>query len=240
MLPRKEAHKPLISFERRVEIQTFFARSCLLKASNPDTHPAFEYLQRRGISQKTALDSGLGYVGNYQKAQQGFPKIAPKSELRAAGLWNEKGNLCFYKHRLLFPYWLEGRVYGLQARNISWSKKLDGSKELLAGPVHLPFNADVLLTNPGQVFIAEGVIDCLSLLELGLPAVGIPGAGGFKPEWVKLFVDVEEIIVVLDNDEEGRNGTKKIVSYFASAGRSVKVCQLPSVVKDVNEYLNRS
>jgi hypothetical protein len=73
----------------------------LLKASFTVTHPAFKYLQGRGISPKTALNAGLGYVGKYQKAQQEIPKIVPMPELQAAGLWNERENLRFYRHRLL-------------------------------------------------------------------------------------------------------------------------------------------
>jgi DNA primase len=89
-----------------------------------------------------------------------------------------------------------------------------------------------------EVYLAEGVIDCLSLLDQGLPAIGIPGAHGFKQGWVPLFDQVSDVIVAFDRDDAGRKGRDRIVAAFAAAGRlGIKTVEWPSEVNDANEFM---
>ena len=44
----------------------------------------------------------------------------------------------------------------------------------MAGPIPIPYNARLLDGEPGQIYLCEGVIDTLTLLEQGFPAVGVP------------------------------------------------------------------
>jgi DNA primase len=161
--------------------------------------------------------------------------------LQAAGLFNGRGHLRLYRHRLVIPFAFHGQVYGLQARNTGWrGTDEDGPKEMVLVSPGVPFHCDVLAEDVGRVFLTEGAIDCLSLLELGLPAVGIPGAGGFKASWVPLFAGVPEVVVAFDNDEAGRRGTQRVVAAFAAAGRTdVRAVAWPGPVKDANEFLNQ-
>ena len=102
----------------------------------------------------------------------------------------------------------------------------------------VPFNRDVLSGRPGRVFLAEGVIDCLSLLELGLDAVGVPGAHAFKPSWVPLFARVGEVVVAFDDDTAGREGTTRISGLFAVSGRAgVSTVRWPEGIKDARAWL---
>jgi DNA primase len=128
-------------------------------------------------------------------------------------------------------------VYDLQARNMDWRSKRDGPKELTVGPITIPFNANVLLEPHEQVYVCEGALDTLSLAELGLPAVGVPGARNFLPEWVALFEEFGEVVLALDNDEVGHRGVEMISTLFAAVGRGVRVLQLPAGFKDINEFL---
>jgi hypothetical protein len=159
----------------------------------------------------------------------------PLPVLQAAGLFSTpKGNLRTYIHRLLLPFWLDGEVLGLYARNIDWTGKEDGAKELCIASPLLPFHADLLLGSPDQVHVTEGMVDCLSLMELGLPAVGVPGATSVKKAWVPLFDEVPEIVVAFGADEEGQRGAAQIVSWFAAAGRKdLKQMRLPPGINDL-------
>ncbi len=64
------------------------------------------------------------------------------------------------------------------------------------------------------VVICEGEIDCLTLLQSGINAVGSPGAGLFKESWVKLFSHIGKIYIAFDNDIAGIEGARKLAGEF--------------------------
>src|SRR5262249_36595888 len=153
-----------------------------------------------------------------------------------AGLFNAKGNCRLFKHRLLWPYWLGGEALALQARNAEWRDRgRDGPKEITLGPRTIPYHADALMEEQEVVYVAEGAIDALSLLEAGLEAVGVPGAESFLPAWVGWFDLAREVVLALDADEAGGRGAAAIAGHFRAAGRPVKTLRLPPGVKDVND-----
>jgi DNA primase len=223
-----------------VEVLTWFADVVRIASDAADDNPALEYLRGRGISRRTALAHGLGYVADYRRVGSALRGRFSLADLQAAGVFNAAGNLRFYRHRLILPFSSQGQVYGLQARNILWRAKEDGPKELLAARPGVPFNANALAGRPARVFLAEGVIDCLSLLGAGLVAVGIPGAHGFKAAWVPLFDAVDEVVVAFDRDPAGKDGTRAVADAFAAAGRrDVKAVHWPEGIKDANEFTTR-
>jgi DNA primase len=234
--PSNDETAPAISPERRAEILTSFCQAALLRESaTSKSHPGLDYLERRGISPATARACGLGYVTDYRKATDWLHERFPLDELKASGLFSARGTLRTYRHRLLLPYWLDGQVLGLQARNIEGGQP----KELTLGPVAIPFNADALLGEPGDIYITEGAIDCLSLVEQGLAAVAIPGAGNFRPAWVGLF-EGWQVVLAFDADEPGRRATERVAALFAAEGRAVQTLTLPPDCKDVNELLRKA
>lgn len=84
-------------------------------------------------------------------------------------------------------------------------------KALKEGELHL-FNGEALTNSTQPVFIVEGEIDALSIIDLGFNAIGIGGTSG-----VSLFLQevqaknpTQPLIIALDNDEAGEAATKKI------------------------------
>jgi DNA primase len=70
------------------------------------------------------------------------------------------------------------------------------------------FNFDRLLSKRRwpRFFIIEGLLDCILLDQMGIPAVAPFGGGGvWSPGWTSAFARVGEIVIVADNDpsEEG-------------------------------------
>jgi len=86
------------------------------------------------------------------------------------------------------------------------------------------------------VVITEGEIDCLTLLQFGINAVGSPGAGLFKKSWVKLFSHVSKIYIAFDNDIAGIEGSKKLgEEYFNQRETYNILIPRDKGVKDIND-----
>lgn len=86
------------------------------------------------------------------------------------------------------------------------------------------------------VWIAEGHKDCWTLSWLLHNsskefAVGVPGAMTFKNDWIQLF-EGRHVILCYDNDEQGKNGTRKAISLLSNVAESIKVLNWPESEKD--------
>lgn len=69
----------------------------------------------------------------------------------------------------------------------------------------------VLDDSVDYVVWCEGEMDRLSGEQRGFPcACATSGAGTWKPEWSKLFRNKKRVYIAQDNDEAGRNATKKL------------------------------
>ena len=154
-----------------------------------------------------------------------------EEELRASGLFNERG-LIFYRHPIVFPFYHQGKACFLQGRRV------DGREPKYLSvrrPICCLYNHDILATlSPGDaVVLSEGVIDTLTWLEYGVPAVGILGVGCFKSEWIPKFRD-RRVLICLDNDEPGQRAARDLRQRFIAAGQQAFLVTLPRV-KDINE-----
>ncbi len=86
-----------------------------------------------------------------------------------------------------------------------------------------------------EVWFAEGEMDTLTLVALGLRAVGIPGASlakSFKKAWKLLFEDAF-VVVAFDNDTAGQGAAVRMEAAFAPRSASLKP---PLEGQDINDY----
>jgi len=61
------------------------------------------------------------------------------------------------------------------------------------------------------VIWTEGELDTIITEQYGFPAAcATSGAGTWKPDWTKLFRNKKRVILMQDNDEAGRNATRKL------------------------------
>jgi DNA primase len=98
------------------------------------------------------------------------------------------------------------------------------------------FNFDRLLNKRRWPFflIVEGVLDCILLDQLGIPAVAPFGGGGvWSPDWTDAFARVGEIILVADNDLKGE-GLAYANKKLEMLGRGTIVLP-PGDHKDIGE-----
>lgn len=188
-----------------------------LKLLSPvDNTPAAAWLARRRIHKIVWDKMLLRTIVDYDSLNRKLKELYDLEVLKYVGLFNEKGNLRYYKHPLIFPYLDAGRrAFYFQSR------ALDSSvvpKELnLRGTVPYPYNVSALDKKPGWIYLCEGVVDTLTFLNQKIEAVGIPGVRSFKVEWLPLFKN-KNVVLCLDKDEAGRSGTEYLQMVFGQAG----------------------
>ncbi len=196
---------------------------------------AATYLRGRGLDYRLAADHGATEIIDSPGLWRVLTQEFGAERVRAAGLVSNSGSFLFARHRLLFFYQDHGSPVFVQARDIDGQA---GCKELaLAGLVSpIPYNADLLHIPRQHVCLCEGCIDTLSAVQLGLPAVGVPGVQTFRSEWFELFRRVANVHLCFDNDDPGRRHSAELRTQFRLRGIKADVYH-PTGVKDMNDLL---
>ncbi|MCA1555728.1 MAG: GAF domain-containing protein, partial [Acidobacteria bacterium] len=151
-----------------------------------DQAEGFNYLARRGIDGGTARRTGVVYFPRraYRRVMRRMQEAFALEELQRSGLFNARAHLTFYRHRLLFPFRVEGRAIYLQARTTAAG--VEPRWHNMRGGVPSLYNVDALheLASRSIVYLVEGFTDTLTLLAHNFAAVGLVGASGLKAEWL--------------------------------------------------------
>lgn len=147
-----------------------------------------------------------------------------KEELEFAGLL-KKRRFVFENHPLLIPYYYKDEVAYIKGRSLKAGVKQ--KYRGLNGEILIPYNVNILLDPDikwDHVFITEGEIDCLTLLDHKINAIGVPGTNGFKLKWIEYFKKYEVIpVIAFDNDDSGGEGAKKLQLLFSHHGIGSKI-----------------
>ena len=201
-----------------------------------------EYWYSRGFTDETINKFKIGYcTGEAQVYHQMLKEKFLANELRESNLFysdgrevfgfvTPKGNIAYFtlpnisKGKIID---IQGRIYPYPEIDISSFpkyKNLSGTKEEI-------FNPDVW--SQEEIFICEGIVDAISLIQLGYPAVAIYGASGLKEQWLNNLKEPSRVYFVLDNDEAGFPKAKE---YALKIGIKARLVQLPGY-NDINEML---
>ena len=106
---------------------------------------------------------------------------------------------------------LKGEVKWIQRRSIS--KKRYYIPSGVNKTDYLLGASEILRTHREreEVYIVESPFNMLTLWKLGYPAVCLFGTGGGKQYDMLKRLPIRHYILALDNDEAGKNGTKKLI-----------------------------
>ena len=133
---------------------------------------------------------------------------------------------------LTIPHYEKCKLVNIKSRALPPAKKafvrVKDCKSVL-------FNGDILEGKPETVYICEGEIDALTLIDRGIKNTvsGTTGAGSFDPSWIDQLQDVKKIILVYDPDEPGQKGARELARRLGY-DRCFNVV-LPDG-QDINEY----
>lgn len=223
----------LLGEERMTAICERFLEAC----RHEEQTEGMSYLARRGIDAGTMLRAGLAYFPRraYRRVMRRMLDAFALEELQRSGLFNEQAHLTFYRHRLLFPFYVEGRAVYLQARTTA--SGVEPRWHNMRGGVPNLYNQDALgpLPSGAIVYLVEGFTDTLTLSAHGFTAVGLVGAGGFKEEWLAPLARFH-VVSALDGDAAGARAATRYSEMFAARGISLAQLNLPS---DVNDFFQQ-
>src|SRR5947209_5773949 len=226
-----EQQEPL-GAERMTAICERFLKVC----RREEQTEGVSYLARRGIDAKTMRRAGLAYFPRraYRRVMRQMLDGFALEELQRSGLFNAQAHLTFYRHRLLFPFYVEGRAVYLQARTTAAG--IEPRWHNMRGGVPSLYNIDALsnLSSDRIVYLVEGFTDTLTLTAHGFTAVGLVGAGGFREEWLAPLARFR-VVAALDGDEAGQRASARYSEMFTARGMRLAQLKLPS---DVNDFFN--
>lgn len=181
--------------------------------------PAQEYLKSRGISEETASKYWLGYDPEYRAREE-----------------DESGQLAWATWRaLIIPTGKESFV----ARNIDKPKAPEKKNRYRKKGTSLIFNSKALYTASKPIFVVEGEIDALSIIEAGGEAIGLGSTSNYIQllNLVKKKPAAQPLILALDADEDGKETEDKLAEELTTLQASFYRYNLYGAAKDANEAL---
>ena len=166
-----------------------------------------EYLIKRGLSDKTIIEFGLGYCKKgIMRGRIAIPIHSPKGELLAyAGRWAEEINDDTPKYKL--------------------PKGFEKTKEL--------FNLHRAIESQPEdpLVLVEGFFDCMKVWQSGYEKVIALMGSAISNEQEQLIdqycQDNHQVILLFDEDKAGREGREQIASRLAY-NHYVRIIELPS------------
>jgi predicted P-loop ATPase/DNA primase len=208
-----------------------------------------------GITEETIGRLKIGYADNAEpgaaRTLMDGPTGFSMRELTATSAFRptaQDGVNPFFDGRIVFPYWSRGHVVFMIGRRTPWTpdqewekskyKKLAVQNERNNSHVapcirnDVLYNEDVFLTRPERVIITEGVTDCISLMEHGLPAVSPVTVQIREADWERLLpklAGVKTVFICQDNEvsEAGMQGALRTARVLAGHGIATRVAGLP-------------
>lgn len=158
--------------------------------------------------------------------------------------WTNKAMLS--KHNITMPYRnIYGNIVALVGRTIL--SEDDRKDQKIQKYKYTKFNkslhlfglshAKEAILRQQSVIIVEGQIDCITCHEYGIHnVVALGGAALGKYQFRLLNRLAKKIVLLLDNDAEGKKAQKKIIDRY-SKEIDIAHLELPGSYKDVDQYL---
>ena len=227
---------------RRAALKIAIERIC--RAATSGRKEIGRYLADRGISASIldlAIDRGLVRCmpADPRDAQRFLDEVVGEKLLRQSGLLKDAARWSAIAFRPLIGVLpggsaefrlarspVEGEVKAIRYGHLAWPWWLRGGEK----PIR-------------RAVVVEGVIDLLSVAQLGLGedegVMGIPGAASWKPAWFETLAAKHgsniQIDVGLDADDAGNRASEAIIEAARSAGLPASRLEPPA--KDWNEVL---
>ncbi len=230
------------------------ARFFYANLQKPEGAAVAEYLAKRKISKKTAMDFGLGASLDawdsllLAMTAKGFTK----EELLESGLVvsNKRGGLYDkFRNRLMFPVIdIRGDVVGFGGRVLDKSepKYMNTPETITYSKRRVLYGMNLAKkTKRSNIILCEGNIDVITMHQAGFDnAVASMGTALTTEQTRLLSRFTKELVLCYDNDNAGKEATRKAIELLNNSEFSVKVLKIPNrmvdgepVKQDVDDFI---
>ena len=187
---------------------------------------ALEYLESRGIHDKGLLrELRVGYCDGDRLLA--ITNAEERRLLQGVGVLNEGGKEFFARCVVFALRDRHNRVTGFYGRST-----LTGSKvphRFCTGNRTGLFCVEAA-RGVSSVYLVEGVLDALALMQAGFAnSLALGGAQGLTPALLEHLKreGVQELVLVLDGDQAGRQGSSALAARLSEEGFAVRSVALP-------------
>lgn len=232
--------------DRLLEMNKEAARYFHSQLYSPQGAQALDYLRRRGLSQATLTNFGLGFAPDSWDgllnalAEKGYDK---KTVLEGGlAVSNDKGRIYDrFRNRVIFPIIdVRGSVIGFGGRVMDDSKpKYLNSPE---GPVYNKSRNLFALniakkSKAGRIILTEGYMDTIALHQAGFDCAVASLGTALTADHAQLLARyTKEAVIAYDGDGAGVAAAQRAIPLLEKAGLKVKVLQMRGA-KDPDEFI---
>ncbi|MEK7628028.1 MAG: DNA primase [Patescibacteria group bacterium] len=237
---RSDKKDPTDKLYAALEEACLFSENLLTK-----THPAYAYLEKRGLTEETIRSFRIGWVPNEWRAlathlrAKGFTD----ADIESAGLGKrtDKGLYDRFRSRIMFPLCdSAGRVVGFSGRIFAESGDVpaDAPKYLNSPETPLYHKSKILygfdrakqhIRKLTFSILVEGQMDLVSVHQAGWKnAVAVSGTALTEDHINLLRRMADNVVLALDADKAGVEAARKSALIALAAGMDVKVALLPA------------
>ena len=217
---------------------------------SPKGRAVLEYMQNRKITQKNAMNFGLGAAADEWDGlitamrQKGYGD----GELLASGLAVRGKNGGIYdkfRNRLIFPVIdVRGDVLAFGGRIVD--KNDPGAKYMNTQETAVYSKRRVLYglnlakkSKRSNIILVEGNIDVVMLHQAGFDNACASMGTALTPEQIRLLSRyTKELVLCYDNDDAGKAATQKALSLLNDTDFHVRVLELPKRLAD-GQYIKQ-
>lgn len=189
------------------------------RAALTEDSPAAKYICDRGISLKTAAAFWLGYDESYNTFNI-----------------DNDGQYSFAQWRaLIIPTGRDSFI----ARNIDRPQAPEKKNRYRKKGASLIFNSKALYNADKPIFVVEGEIDALSIIEAGGQAIGLGSTSNIRQlmEIIEKQKPTQTLILALDKDEEGQKAETDLANLLTGFNIPYYKYNITGAAKDANEAL---
>ncbi|MDW5299100.1 MAG: CHC2 zinc finger domain-containing protein, partial [Sedimentibacter sp.] len=208
-----------------------------------------DYLDVRGIKRETAKAEGIGYSdGEYEevllykaveikyiKSRNSVEDIQPLIDLGVLRVVDGTDVVATLKDCITFPIYKDGVITGFEARNLNEDVIKKYGKYNKSACKFKLWNSDIIRDgNYKEVYVFEGVFDCLTAIQCGYPnSTALLGVNAMTGKEKEVLLKADKIFLHFDDDETGRTKALDVAEELGYKAYIVEHPRIDGGVKDL-------